>query len=471
MQSTYVERLVRLGIGLLAMALLLTMMVQLSPGRPVLSDYSLVTNRPVGVLVSTSLGITLKSMALAMLYALPLALLLGVPAGLRPNSLVDRILQLPAVALTAIPAFTLVLLSIRTLAFGGTVSIPAAATTGLVLLLSGWLARAVRDGLAQAGARAVVSILGRILQQTGNLLAVTMVVDISGGTSAAGLGRLLTQAVMTRDLSVVHRTLLVVVLLTLVSHFVGDLLVTLAGGSRQADAKVSRTWLAIGGILTAGLLILPLFGGGGLLQDISLTNRLQPPGAGHLLGTDALGRDMFSRVALGARVSLTIAFGATFLAMPLAAIAAAIGRAGGKWGAAIMSPRVAVPGLLGPIVAGIAFSHMAQPGLYPLMLGLGVASVPAMTQAFRQGFNRRLVPMAGLMLLVLGQALLAENILSFMGFGAQPPTPSLGSVVQQAMPHLRSAPHLLLAAWPGALGLAGLFLVGHTLADGARDEG
>ena len=63
----------------------------------------------------------------------------------------------------------------------------------------------------------------------------------------------------------------------------------------------------------------------------------------------------------------------------------------------------------------------------------------------------------GLVLLAFAQILLAEFILGLFGFGVMPPSASLGSLVRDAMPHLRQAPHLLWSALPGAAGVMGLF--------------
>lgn len=74
----------------------------------------------------------------------------------------------------------------------------------------------------------------------------------------------------------------------------------------------------------------------------------------------------------------------------------------------------------------------------------------------------------GLSLLTFAQILMVESILSFHGLGVMPPTPSLGGVAMEAMPHIRTAPHLLWGAVPGVMGLVGLFLVGQALLNASQ---
>lgn len=472
MPHTYVERFVRFAYGLAALSLLLFGLVQLTPG----GLGAAVNARPPAEVIPAALGTTLNWLTLGLLYALPLALALGVPAGLWPRSLADRILQAPAVALMAIPPFLLVLFSIRTIAMEGGAAIPVAAKAGLTVLLAGWLARAIRNGIANrrpgSPGRTVVAVLGRILQQSGNLLLVMLVVETSGGGPAGGLGRLLQQAAYNRDHAVVHGALLVLLLLAPVGHLLGDLLVTAAGDQpAEPSTRPSRSWLTIGVFCTLVLLVVP-FGPSGSLEQIDIVARFKPPGTpGHMLGTDFLGRDVLTRMVAGARTSLVIALMATVLSMFPAAVAAGIARVTGKWGTAILAPRVGVPGLLGPVAAGLVFTLIAKPSVVTLIVSLGLACVPAMVQAFRHAFHGRIAAGAGFMLLVLAQALLAENTLSFLGFGVQPPSASLGSLAAGAMPYLRQAPHMLWALVPGAVGIAGLFLTGHALTGDADTQG
>lgn len=481
MQPTYIERIVRFGFGLLATALLLTALVRFSPGGPVLLGVSVHSKREVADLVSAALPVTLASVATGVAFALPLALLLGVPAGLRPNSLLDRVLQGPAVALAGVPAFTMALLTIRSLAIEARAfSLPGAARVALVLLLAAWMARAIRnalaaarvDGALQGAGRVAMAVLGRILQQTGNLLVVTMLVELP--SASPGILRLVIQGVMMRDIPVVYGALWALIPCALVGHLAGDLLVTASVGKGGAQGRISRSWLVAGGLLAAVLLITPLVGSGDPMELV-LADRLKSPSAQHLLGTDQFGRDLLSRVGYGARTSLVITGVATFLATVAGAVLATVGWAGGQWGRAIFTPRTAAPNLFVPLIAGLVGGLIFGPSILTLMISLGVASIPSMAQAFRQLFQpgdrgSAFAAAAGLMVLTAAQIMMAEMALSFLGVGVQPPTPSLGSLVFDSTQYVRNAPYLLWGAVPGALGMAGLFLIGHSLAGSTRAE-
>jgi peptide/nickel transport system permease protein len=487
LRATYIEPIVRLGFGLLASALLLTALLQLTPGAPADPGISMRTARPVAELVGQALPLTLKSMALGLAYALPLALLLGVAAGLRPHSFLDRLLQAPAVLLMGAPATFGALLAIRSLALKGRMlSIPGAAQTALAILLAAWLARAVRNGLADSrtdGAampwgKAVLLVLGRVLQQTGNLLVITMLVDVIGGGTGRGIWGLVVQGVTARDIPVVYGALWAVIPVVLVGHLVGDLLVTAVAGEAERPAgRISYTWLVVGGLLVAALLVLPMLGGDAKPDALDVMNRLKAPGPGHLFGTDHLGRDLLGRAASGAKVSLVIALYATLAAVLPAAALATVGWAIGGWGMAVLTPRTAVPNLFGPLVAGLLGVLIFSPSLAVMVLFLGLASIPPMTMAFRQFYQpgrtvapagRALPALCGVVLLTFAQNLLAEGALSYMGFGVQPPLNSLGNLVNAA--YLAPVPHMLLAALPGVAGIAGLFLVGHSLAGMGREN-
>ncbi|MFZ5826125.1 MAG: hypothetical protein ACOY94_17655, partial [Bacillota bacterium] len=234
MLSASIERFFRFGFGLLAAAFLLSALVALSPGKPDMS-VSIHTRRPVSEVVAEALPYTLKNLGKGFAYALPLALVLGIPAGLRPNSPLDRVLQTPAVALAGVPAAAGVLLSIYVLSVKyRALPFQDAARVALVLLMAAWLARAVRhaladvrtDGAVLSKGRAVAAIVGRMLQQSGNLLIITMLVEVVG--ALPGLLRLLNHAMYQRDLPVVYGVLWVIVPAVLVAHLAGDLLVTAA---------------------------------------------------------------------------------------------------------------------------------------------------------------------------------------------------------------------------------------------------
>ncbi|EJZ82590.1 ABC transporter permease [Corynebacterium otitidis] len=227
--------------------------------------------------------------------------------------------------------------------------------------------------------------------------------------------------------------------------------------------------------------------------------RLAGPGAEHLLGTDRFGRDVASRLAAGARVSLAVAAGATAisaaLGIPAGLIAAQAGGAARRVVLGVADLVVAVPALLMAIVA----AAIAGPSTTTSLVAIGVAGAPSfarvalagaraiLSQDFvaaarlsrpgrlsglRVALVHVLPGIAGLMAvqasITAALAILAEAGLSFLGLGTPPPLASWGRMLNDAQDHLATAPHL--AAAPGlaiALTVLGLALLGDGLRDAA----
>jgi peptide/nickel transport system permease protein len=198
----------------------------------------------------------------------------------------------------------------------------------------------------------------------------------------------------------------------------------------------------------------------------------QPFADGHLLGTDALGRDTLSRLVFGARVSLAVAIGAT-------AIALVVGVTLGMLSGYFRGPVDATISLLvnfvlsfPPLIFLIALVAALRPGVTTLVAGLALLGMPnfarvarANTIAFADrefvvaakalgaGPGRILVrellvnvmlPVMSLALVVLATLVVAEGSLSFLGLGVPPPTPSWGGMLAAGREALGEHPHLVL---------------------------
>jgi len=233
---------------------------------------------------------------------------------------------------------------------------------------------------------------------------------------------------------------------------------------------------------------------------IDLTGRLSPPGAGHLLGRDALGRDILSRIVYGSRVSLEV--GVITVAVSLVvgtAIGAVAGYRGG-W-ADEVTMRVADVFLAFPgILLAIAVTAVLGPSLTNVILALcvmgwvGYARIArgqvllarelSYVEAARslgcspaRVLVRHVLPNVSAPLLVeatfgMATAIVAEAGLSFLGLGTQPPTPSWGAMLAEGRQFILQAPHLTL--WPGAailLTVLGINLLGDGLRDRISDGG
>jgi ABC-type dipeptide/oligopeptide/nickel transport systems, permease components len=228
--------------------------------------------------------------------------------------------------------------------------------------------------------------------------------------------------------------------------------------------------------------------------DIDLDNRFAPPSKDHIMGTSELGHDIFTRILYGGRISLLVGFASAFAAAVLGGV---LGLVSGYYG-----------GLLDNIIMRIADIFYSIPVL-PLMLiiakflGSSVINiifvivvfgwmtvariVRGMTLSLKQHefiesaraigadnlriMYKHLLPnlMAPLIVsstLAIGNAIIYEASLSFLGLGIQPPTPSWGNMLQRAQEHIWRAPWM--AFWPGIF-IFITVLCFNFLGDGLRD--
>jgi len=221
---------------------------------------------------------------------------------------------------------------------------------------------------------------------------------------------------------------------------------------------------------------------------------LRPPSAAYLFGTDSQGRDVLSRVLFGARLSLAVGLGSQAIAL---AVGLALGLAAGyygRWADAVLM-RIADVTLAFPsLLLLIAIAAAVKPSLPVVCIVIGLVGWAGMARLVRgqvlvvrtldyvqaasalgasdaRLVSRHILPnvLAPVIIaatLGVGGAIMAEAALSFLGLGAQPPTPSWGAMVAEGRDLLRVAPWVSL--FPGlAIGVAvlGLNLVG----DGLRD--
>lgn len=253
-----------------------------------------------------------------------------------------------------------------------------------------------------------------------------------------------------------------------------------------------------------GLVIIALYLLAALLGTLGLTphdplklfaiDRLKPPSGTYWFGTDLLGRDTFSRLMVGVRQSMLIAFasvGCAALAGTIIGLLAAWW--GGIWDGMfmrVMDVLLAFPAIL----LALLIIAIAGPGTYTSIAAIGIVYTPIFARVVRGPalslkhrdfvdaartfgssqtyiLTRHLLlnlvaPLAVQVTLALAWALLTEAGLSFLGLGTQPPTPSLGLMLAESKNLMQHAPWLMIfPALTIMLGILGFNLTGDALRD------
>lgn len=238
-------------------------------------------------------------------------------------------------------------------------------------------------------------------------------------------------------------------------------------------------------------------------EKSDIKNRYQPPSLAHPFGTDGLGRDMLTRVLYGGRISLSVGFlvvGITLI------IGVPIGCAAGYFGGwidsaltKVIDATLSLPSLMFLILLGAILREIDLPLVEsnsPLTIAvvLGVLSWPTVARLVRAIFltfremeyvtaakalgasNLRIIigeilpngfgPIIVESTLGIGYAIMQESVLSFLGFGIMPPTPSWGNLLSNAQEHLIQYPWL--AIFPGLMIFLTVISINY-IGDGLRD--
>ncbi|WP_414897102.1 ABC transporter permease [Rhodovulum sp. YEN HP10] len=260
----------------------------------------------------------------------------------------------------------------------------------------------------------------------------------------------------------------------------------------------ARPALIAGGLLSGSVLALAALSLVWVPHDVAALNiaeRLRPPGDAHPLGTDHLGRDMLSMLMVGARSSIAVALVAVGIGMaagvPLGLMAAATR---GGWLDEIVMRMNDLIFAFPALVIAILITAILGPSALNAILAIGIFNIPVFARVTRgaalglwtldyiraaelSGKGRaristeHVLPNIANLLIVqatiqFSLGILAEAGLSYVGLGAQPPTPSWGRMLAEAQTMIYSAPRL--AILPGlaiVLTVLGLNLLG----DGLRD--
>ncbi len=227
----------------------------------------------------------------------------------------------------------------------------------------------------------------------------------------------------------------------------------------------------------------------------NLPQRLIPPAAGHWMGTDELGRDIFTRILYGARVSMLVGASVVLGSGLVGLLLGSLGGYFGGWldrlvNVILINAFLSFPGIL----LAIAFAAFLGPGIGKVILALVitgwagyarlaraqvlkvkemeyVVAARSLGASHARILLRHLLPNILQPVLIqatigMASAILAESTLSFLGLGVLAPVPSWGAMLNDARSHLFDAPHMVV--FP-ALAVMAAVLAFNLLGDALRD--
>lgn len=258
---------------------------------------------------------------------------------------------------------------------------------------------------------------------------------------------------------------------------------------RNPSAKIGVIILAVLLLITV---IGPFFVQDPIKQNTAI--KLDGPSAEHLLGTDDFGRDLLARIVVGARYSLSAGLIAVALGLAGGLL---LGAFAGYYGGLLDQILMTVCDILlafPSILLAMAIVMVMEPGIYTPMIAVGISSIPTFARLVRAQFMslrssafveavrssgagdlriifRHLLPNSIGPIIIqatlrIGSSILMAATLSFLGMGAQPPTPEWGSMLSYARNYLWTAPHLAIV--PGTaitITVISVNLIGDALRD------
>ena len=266
----------------------------------------------------------------------------------------------------------------------------------------------------------------------------------------------------------------------------------------ETFTRLMKNKLAVFGLIVlAALVIIAIFAdqiAPYSYDEMDLLNAFQSPCKGHIFGTDEFGRDIFSRVVYGSRISLRVGFIAVGISVVAGGLLGGIaGYYGGKMDNFIMRAMDVIMSIPATLLA-ISIAASLGPGLTNLMIATGIASVPTYARIVRasvlgikgQEFVEAakavgtrdlsilrkhilpncLAPVIVQATLGVAFAILTAAGLSFIGLGIEPPTPEWGAMLSNAREYIRDYSYMTL--FPG-LAIAVTIFSLNVLGDGLRD--
>jgi len=263
---------------------------------------------------------------------------------------------------------------------------------------------------------------------------------------------------------------------------------------------------AVAGMIILSILILAVLLAGFSPYDpeaSDMSSRFAPPSWQHPLGTDALGRDLLTRVLYGGRVSLAVGFSVMFITLLIGVPIGAIAGYFGGWldnilmritDASLTLPSLLVLILLSAVLRDVDAPFLEENPVLTIAFVIGILSWMFVARLVRAAYIsireqdfvmaartlgatdlriiiRHILPNAVGPIIVestleIAYAILEESGLSFLGFGIRPPTPSWGNLLSNAQDHMTKYPWL--AIFPGIMIFLTIISINY-IGDGLRD--
>ncbi|GGD10643.1 ABC transporter permease [Pontibacillus salipaludis] len=264
--------------------------------------------------------------------------------------------------------------------------------------------------------------------------------------------------------------------------------------SRIVKSKTSLLGLIIITLLIIIAIFAPLIAPYHPIDDGSVIDRYQPPSGEHWLGTDALGRDIFSRIVHGARISIQIGVIAVGISAVVGILLGGISGYLGRWVDMIVMRFIDILMAFPSILLAIAMVAVMGRSLTNAMIAVGIVGVPQFARIvrstvlsvkekefveaaratgvkngrilFRHVLPNCMAPIIVQTTLSIGTAILDAAGLSFLGLGAQGATPEWGAMLKAGVDALQTAPWVVM--FPG-LAILLVVLGFNLLGDGLRD--
>lgn len=267
---------------------------------------------------------------------------------------------------------------------------------------------------------------------------------------------------------------------------------------QDAWRRLKKNKLAVASLIVIGLIVLvaifaPLIAPYDPYET-DVFNKLQGPSSEHIMGTDSIGRDVFSRIIYGTRVSLLVGVVCEAIAVPIGVILGCIAGYYGGWADTIISRLIEVLGSFPFIIFALCIMFLIGPGVLNIFVALGAigwlgharqiraAVIQLKNSEFIEAAKtsgasdlkiifKHLIPNCLSTVIVVATIdipgdIMYEATLSYIGLGIQPPEPSWGSMIAEAQNFLRQIP--TFSIFPG-LAIMIVVLAFNTFGDGLRD--